>query len=149
MLSLFRNDPFFRQRDVFSMEPFQFPRGMTPFKEWDWDMALAQPVSMNLEDMGKNYQMEVHAPEFGKDQLKIHVDEGVLTVEGQQSDIQGDEKDGSKYESYRKSSFVRKMTLPANIDENQISATHRDGKLYITFPKVDIKANTRRAINVQ
>lgn len=155
MLSLFRDDPFFtplrrRERDLFTLEPLMMPSltSPSPFREWDWNTALSQPVSFNVEDLGKTFMMEVTAPEFDKDQIKVSVDQGVLTVEGKAQEVQGEEEQGG-WRTLRRQSFIRKMSLPPGVNENQISAMYRDKKLNITIPKVDVKPPTRRIVQVE
>jgi HSP20 family protein len=65
----------------------------------------------------------------GKD-VEITVDDGVLTVKAERRE---EKKEGGRSE-FRYGSFSRSVSLPAGADEDNVSATYRDGILEVRTP---------------
>ena len=83
------------------------------------------------------YNIEMDIPGFKKEDLKIDIDKGYLTISAEHKE-KNDEKDGKKYirreRSYSK--FTRSFYL-GDADEDKINAEYKDGTLYIKIPKKD------------
>jgi HSP20 family protein len=82
----------------------------------------------------------------GKD-IEITADKGVLTIKGQRHSENKSSKDG--YESVERATgmFLRRFTLPESVDAEAIKATHVNGVLELSIPKVP--AAQPRRIDVQ
>ncbi|MHB1581874.1 MAG: Hsp20/alpha crystallin family protein, partial [Acidithiobacillus sp.] len=74
-------------------------------------------------------------PEVKKEDVKVSVDNGVLTIQGERK--QEKEEKGKKFHRVERyyGSFVRSFTLPDNVDETKIKATFKDGMLNLQVPK--------------
>ena len=80
-----------------------------------------------MQEDEHSYQVNLELPGIKKDELEIALDNAVLTVHAQSKN----EKEG------RKLSFKRAFTLPESVQNDKISATHEDGVLSVTLPKVE------------
>ena len=78
--------------------------------------------------------VKVEVPGMDEKDLKIHFEDGLLTVSGER---QFERKDDRNYHRIERSygSFVRTFTLPRSIDAAQIVAKYRNGVLEIEIPK--------------
>ena len=91
--------------------------------------------SVDVEDSGDHFLLSFDLPGMKKDNVKISVQENVLTVSGERKD-EREEKTKTKYLSERYyGSFSRSFTLPAGIRAENIEADYRDGVLKINIPK--------------
>ena len=91
--------------------------------------------SVDVEDSGDHFLLSFDLPGMKKDNVKISVQENVLTVSGERKD-EREEKTKTKYLSERYyGSFSRSFTLPAGIRTEDIVADYKDGVLKISIPK--------------
>lgn len=94
--------------------------------------------AINVSEDDKEYKVEVAAPGMTKDDFKINVanDELVIAMEKK-----GDSKDEDKDKKYLRrefsySKFEQHLTLPDNVERDNISAGMNDGVLTIDIPKM-------------
>lgn len=94
--------------------------------------------AINVSEDNKEYKVEVAAPGMTKDDFKINVanDELVISME-KKSDSKDEEKD-KKYlrREFSYSKFEQHLTLPDNVERDNISAGMNDGVLTIDIPKM-------------
>lgn len=94
------------------------------------------------EEDGK-YKVEMDIPGFKKEDIKLNCDNGYLTIQAENKQ-KNDVKDGKKYirkeRSYSK--YERSFYL-GDCDEDKIDASYKDGTLYITIPKKDVKQDKK------
>lgn len=105
----------------------------------DWFKPMVKGVSIPAVNIveGKNeFKLEVVAPGFRKDDLKLEVRNGLLTVSGEnQSETENKEEKYARRE-FRFNKFSRSFSLPDNVDADHISAKYDDGILRLNLPKV-------------
>ena len=83
------------------------------------------------------FVIKAEAPEVKKEDVKVTVDNGVLTVAGERK--QEKEEKGKTFHRIERQygSFTRSFTLPDNVDEANIKATFKDGMLSLEIPKTE------------
>ncbi|WP_166268661.1 Hsp20/alpha crystallin family protein [Marinobacter caseinilyticus] len=83
------------------------------------------------------FVIEAELPGLTKKDVKVTVHEGVLSIEGErhQVEAQSDEKLHRTERLY--GSFLRRFTLPDNIDESSIQAHFKDGLLSLSLKKAE------------
>lgn len=74
-------------------------------------------------------------PGFTEDQIRLHFEDGVLTLDGERRFEK--EVDDARYHCVERSygRFARSFRLPANVDEEAISAAFQNGLLVVELPK--------------
>jgi len=93
----------------------------------------------NVSENEKYFNIELSIPGYNKEDIKIEVEKDVLKISAQ-NEVKNEEKDENEKvlrQEFKKSSFVRRFTIPENIDTENISASQKDGVLQITLPKQD------------
>ena len=94
--------------------------------------------AINVSEDNKEYKVEVAAPGMTKDDFKINVanDELVISME-KKADSKDEDKD-KKYlrREFSYSKFEQHLTLPDNVERDNISAGMNDGVLTIDIPKM-------------
>lgn len=95
----------------------------------DW-----QPAA-DIEEDDKQYLITVDLPEVKKEDIKISIDNGILSITGER-----DKKEEVKDKTFHRierfhGSYQRSFQIPENINEDKLSASLKDGALKITLPK--------------
>ena len=95
---------------------------------------------------GENFKITVELPGMEKEDIKIVVEDSILTITGERKPV--DEKEGQVIRSERAlGRFSRSFRLPNTIDRSGVSADYKNGLLTVTLP---VKAEARpRQIDVQ
>ena len=112
----------------------------------------APPVDV-AED-NNHILVKVEVPGVEEKDLRVHFEDGTLTVSGER---QFERKDDRNYHRIERSygSFVRTFSLPRTVDANAITASYTNGVLEIAIPKkeeakprqIQINVNGNPAIN--
>ena len=84
---------------------------------------------------------EVHAPGFSKDDIAVHINQGMLEVKGEKKSKE-EEKGKNRRYMVRESSatFYRRIALPKQADINNIKAEYENGTLKISVPFQELPA---------
>ena len=91
--------------------------------------------SVDITEADKEFLIKVEIPEVKKEDLKIELENGMLTVRGERREETKDEKRHRTERFY--GSFERSFTLPENVKENAISADMKNGMLYVHLAKAE------------
>jgi len=78
--------------------------------------------------------LKVDLPGITLDEVKIEVEDGMLTVSGEHEEKLDEEKDNFVRRERHYGSFCRSMPLPSGVKPEQIKATCKDGLLEVTVP---------------
>ena len=104
-------------------------------------------MKCDIYEKGGNVHIELDAPGYDKNDIKLDVDDGILTIEAHKDE----EKEDKEKNYYRKErvygSFKRQFTV-GNIDTNKIDAKFNNGVLKVTFPK-EVKKETKKLIEIK
>lgn len=93
--------------------------------------------AVDVSETDKEFIIKAELPEVKKEDVKVSVEDGVLTIQGERK-MEKEEK-GKKYHRIERSygNFVRSFTLPKDADENKITAEFKDGLLLVHVLKTD------------
>jgi HSP20 family protein len=91
--------------------------------------------SVDVSETDGEYQIKAEIPDVKKEDVKVTLEDGVLTIQGERKFEQ--EERGKKYHRVERSygSFVRSFTLPDLVDEANVKAEFKDGVLNLKLPK--------------
>ena len=98
------------------------------------DAALIPPVDV-IEDTG-GITLRADLPGVPKDKLKLQVEAGTLTIEGEVS-IPAPEGMEATYAEVSVPRFRRVFTLSKELDTGKVSAEFKQGVLSLRIPKAD------------
>ena len=92
---------------------------------------------MDITEDDKEYLVKADLPEVKKEDVKVTVEDGVLTITGERK-IEKEEKD-KKYHRIERSygNFLRSFTLPDAADGAKVRAEFKDGVLKVRLPKTE------------
>ena len=145
-----------------AMSPFEemermfesfIPRGwMRPFRQ-DWPSLGGHELpfegkmpSVDVIDHDDEILVRAEVPGFDKKDLDISVTENTVTIKGKSSHEEKIEK-GNYYRcEISRGAFARTLSLPHEVNPDNVKATFKDGMLELTMPKV--KKSTRHTIKL-
>jgi HSP20 family protein len=118
--------------NLFGRAPVRPPSG----KEEALTVAEWAPLVDIVED-DKQYLIKAELPEVTKDDVKVTVQDDVLTITGERT-LEKEEK-GKKYHRVERAygRFGRSFTLPEDADGNGVVAEYKDGVLKVHLPKAE------------
>ena len=102
---------------------------------------------VDIEESDKEYVIKAELPEVKKDEVKVSLKDGVLTMEGERK--QEKEEKTRRFHRVERSygKFVRCFTMPKDIDDKNIRADFKEGMLSVHIAKSE--AAKPKAIEVK
>ena len=132
------NDSFFR----FPTSPFS----LTKSEKSDWI------PSVDVKEDKKGFIIQLDAPGFKKDDLKIKLENSQLTIEGERKEELNEENETKFHRIERKyGKFMRSFTLPEYINFETLKAKYTDGVLEISLDKKEEqpKVDNVKIVNIE
>jgi HSP20 family protein len=119
-------------------------------KFFDFDKGIGRVTipAVNVEETDKEFNIDVAAPGLDKKDIKINVNEGVLTISSEIKTENEEKKDNFIRREFGYSSFARSFTLPEDTDVDKISASHKNGVLRITIPKAEVRVVPSKEVKI-
>ena len=122
-----------------------------------WAPAAAEPAvgtffapRVDIRDVDDHYEITAELPGVNKDDIHVHVKEGVLTLEAETSQEEKEEKEGKLLRQERRyGKFMRSFNLGTDVHEEDIKASFKDGVLKLQAPKLVEQVPQRRRIEIQ
>jgi len=105
--------------------------------------------SADISETGKEYLIRAELPAVKKEDVKVTVDGGLITIAGERK--QQTEEKGEKFHRIESTygSFVRSFTLPEDVNADAIRCEDKDGVLTVHLPKSEISKSKPKQITVQ
>ena len=103
---------------------------------------------VNVLDTEKFYQIEVAAPGLKKEDFKVKIDDGILTISAEKKVEKEEKEKNYTRKEFNYSSFLRSFTLPENVMENDIKAQYMDGVLRLNLVKKAVIVSKAKEIAV-
>lgn len=147
-MNLIKMNPFRELEDMqtrlnrfFSEVPLRgFEEEKTFFADWT-------PV-VDVQETDKEYLIKAELPEIKKEDVKVEVVDGVLSIEGERKHEK--EEKGKRFHKLERSygKFVRQFTLPNEVEATKVQAEFKDGMLNVHLPKTAIAKPTAVEVRV-
>ena len=119
----------------------ELQRGFDRFFDEDWPRLPStslgrdwNPTAAIAED-DSAYHITVDLPGVTKDQIKIDLTDGCLTVSGERKEEKKDEKEKEYYSEVFYGSFLRTFQLPQAVDAEKVNAKYENGVLKVDLAK--------------
>jgi HSP20 family protein len=92
--------------------------------------------SVNIKESNEDFEVEVAAPGFSKNDFKVELNHDLLTISSEKQ-IEKETKEDQQFSlrEFSYQSFSRSFTLPNSADSEKIRAKYEDGILRIIIPK--------------
>jgi HSP20 family protein len=108
----------------------------------DW----SPEVDISEDDQG--YLLKADLPEMKKDDVRVTVEDGILSVSGERKSEKEDLK--KKFHRIERSfgTFRRSFTLPEDADSTKVTAEFRDGVLKVHLPTTPVARSKALEVKV-
>ncbi len=100
-------------------------------------------MRVDISEDEKNIYIEAELAGLKKEDVKVTVEDGVLTIRGERKQETEEKKKNYHRVERVYGSFSRAFTLGENIDKDNIEAKYEDGVLRLTLPKVEPVKNVK------
>ena len=90
---------------------------------------------VDIEETEAEFLVKADLPDVKKEEIKIHVQDGVLTIEGERR--QEKEEKVRRFHKIEREygRVVRRFALPTEVDAEKVRAEFKDGVLNVALPK--------------
>ena len=111
--------------------------------------AFEWSPSTDISETDKEYLIRAELPAVKKEDVKVTVDGGMITIEGERK--QEKEEKSEKYHQVEGfyGSFSRSFALPDNVNSEAIRCEDKDGVLTVHLPKTETHKAKPKQITVQ
>ncbi len=104
---------------------------------------------VDIKEAGGHYEITAELPGVSKDDIHVHVKDGILTLEAESRREEAEEKAGKIIRQERRyGKFMRSFNLGSDVEESDIKASFVDGVLHLEAPKIVEKEVPRRRIEI-
>jgi HSP20 family protein len=104
--------------------------------------------AMDLVEGEDHYVLRADLPGLGEDDVKIEVEDNVLTVSGERRAEHEERKEGYHRVERAYGSFSRSLTLPEGVEPERVEASFERGVLEVRIPKPERRKPRRVSISV-
>ena len=117
-----------RWKPVYRMRPW---RRVAPH----WDSRVAMPL--DIEEHEDNFVVKASVPGFLPEDIKIQVEDGILTIRAEHRGDEEQEREGWYLRERFTGEVERQLRLGKNVNGENIEAELEHGVLTLTLPKVE------------
>jgi HSP20 family protein len=147
-MNLTKWDPFKELEDITQRLNHVFGRSLVSRDKEREAISVAEwSPAVDVSETEKEYVIKAEIPEVKKEDLKITMQDGILTLQGERK--QEKEEKGKRFHRIERSygSFLRSFDLPTNVDDAKAKAEFKDGVLTLALPKTE--KNKPKAVEVR
>lgn len=134
-MNLMRLDPLSEMESISGRLNRLFGKPMSVELRDDASMFGDWLPAMDIEEDEKEYLIKADLPALKREDVKVGIVDGILTVEGERK--QEKEEKGKRFHRVERSfgKFVRRISVPSDVDQQKVSATFTDGVLQVHMAK--------------
>ena len=103
--------------------------GLGDGKAREWSLAI------DLVERDDKYVLRADVPGLKLEEVKIEVDDDVLTISAEHEESEEEKKDDYVRRERHYGAFSRSLTLPKGVAADDVEASCRDGVVEVSFPK--------------
>jgi HSP20 family protein len=148
-MSIVRWEPFGEMDSLFNrLMPAMLSRWPARLGSSNGGTAEWAP-SADISETEKEYLIRAELPAVKKEDVKVTVGYGMITIEGERKQQKEDKSEKvHRVESFH-GHFTRSFSLPDSVDENTIRCESKDGVLTVHIPKAVTQKQQPKQINVE
>jgi HSP20 family protein len=142
--SYLANDPFFSdlmdtKRGIFNLNRF-----------FNGDVDQDVFPALNVKEKEHDFEIELAAPGLSKEDFKISIEDGILSISAEKANKTEEEKAGFVRKEFSYNSFSRNIALPDEVDvDKEVEAKYKEGILKINLKKRKTdKPKNAKTVNV-
>jgi HSP20 family protein len=133
---LARWDPFREMMSLRDQMDRRFNDWFSASPGWgDGETAGWQTLPLDVSESDQAYTVCASIPGIKPEELEITLQNNLLTIRGEMKSEQEREGEQWHLRERRFGQFQRTISLPSNVDPNQVGAEYENGVLTLTLPK--------------
>ncbi|NMB21308.1 MAG: Hsp20/alpha crystallin family protein [Firmicutes bacterium] len=109
-----------------------FPPGLQQF--FSWPELSWQGFSVDVKETSEGYAIQADLPGVAKENIKLSLEDGYLTIGVQQNEIRSEEQENYICRERRQVSSRRSFYV-GNVSPEDVQANYTDGVLHVKLPK--------------
>jgi HSP20 family protein len=137
-------------------ELFEMQRNLNSLFEGNYGKTANEETALNAwtptvdiyEDQDA-FLLKLELPEVNKDDIKVSLNENVLSISGERHFENEDKRDSYHRIERSYGQFYRSFTLPPNVNTESINAEYKDGMLRLTLPKKEEAKPKAISVNIK
>ena len=120
------------------------------FKPMFYDEQL-DSMRTDIKETDDDYKLSIEMPGFKKDEIKVSLDNGYLTVSAEKAEKEeeGKEKSAKYLRRECRVSCQRSYYVGEQVQEESVKAKYENGMLHLTVPKEEPKKIASRSIAIE
>lgn len=105
--------------------------------------------SIDIYEVENSLVVEVEAPGLKKENLKLTLEDNILTIEGEKKSVERNNVVRIFRSERTFGNFKRSFTLPVDVDPDKVNAKFENGILTITLQKLETKSVNEKTIELK
>jgi HSP20 family protein len=149
-MSLVRWDPFSEVETLFNrMRPSPFARWPRLGAIGNGGEKLEWSPSADISETDKEYLIRAELPAVKREDVKVTVDSGMITIQGERKQHKEDKNEKSIRVENFYGNFTRSFLLPEDVNVDVIRCEDKDGVLTVHMPKSETGKQKPKQIKVE
>jgi HSP20 family protein len=149
MMNLIRWDPFAGSEDFLNRAfPGLYGRLPRVAMGTNGDTQFEWSPSADISETEKEFLIRAELPAVKKEDVKVTVDQGLITIEGRRKHEKEDKSEKYHRIETFQGSFMRSFSLPENANAEAIRCESKDGVLTVHIPKTEVEKKKLRQVPV-
>lgn len=137
------------RNSFFDLDKF-FDDFYAPANKEDKALSSFFTPRVDIKENSDHYEITAELPGVKKEDMHLHLEDGVLTIEAETRQEDKEEKEGKVIRQERRyGKYARSFSLGAGIREEDIDAEFENGVLKIKAPKVVETTPPKRRIEIK
>lgn len=102
-----------------------------------WQREQDGNLALDLAEQDEQFVVKASVPGINPEDIEVTLNDGVLTIKGETKAEHEVKEENYHLRERHHGSFMRRITLPTNIDADKVEATNENGVLTLTLPKAE------------
>ena len=103
--------------------------------EWPESTRSGQQISLDMYEKNGNLVIETDLPGINAEDIDINISGKTLAIKGEFKSIDEEERENVYFKERQFGKFHRAVTLPDNVETDNVEAVFEDGVLMLSLPK--------------
>ena len=116
---------------------------------WNDGFTGINTAPVNIYESANGFQLEVSVPGINKEDLKVNVEKGLLTISYEKKEETKQEDQKTVRREFGHRSFKRSFTVADQVDTENIQAKYENGILKLFLPKREQAKDNPKQVVVQ
>ena len=120
--------------------------------ENDWNFSVRSKTNwspaVDVKESDNSFTLTADIPGLTKKEVKVNITDGILSISGERKFEDEKENGNYHYRERRYGSFSRTFNLPETVNDEDISASFKNGILSIELPKHEVVLPKEREIKI-